>query len=329
MEPGTKKQETEHDEANITKINVSKDKKKNYATDSTSLEHAQNNKNIELNVKRNNTFEYRGAGGHSTPGRTVLQKQPLSSHRRPVSDHQVHPALRAKQQDSNWVPGKVGQPLAPHLKGSKHPGKVGQPHAPHLLGSKRTGKVGHPHAPQLEGSNPQGEVGHPLALHLEGSQPKGGVRQSLAHYLEGSNPTEEVGHPLTPHLQRSQPPEKAGHKLAFYLEESQTPGESSSNLDFSANDIANESHGNGAFDNEEFEQTSVVIVGLNGSWFKVICDHCWFLVISGIPLFLASFPLPGTHSPTSEWVKYSSRKRTFTLARPAGCWSVSHQFTVS
>ena len=108
-------------------------------------------------------------------------------------------------------------------------------------------------------------MGHPLALHQEGSQPQGGVRQSLGHYLEESNPTEEVGHPLGPHLQRSQLPENEGHKLAFYLEESQPPGESSSHLDFSANDIANESLGNGAFDNEEFEQTSEVIVGSNGS----------------------------------------------------------------
>jgi hypothetical protein len=90
-----------------------------------------------------------------------------------------------------------------------------------------------------------------------------------------------VGHPLALHLERSQLPEKGGHKLAFYLEESQPPGESSSNLDFSANDIANESLGNGAFDNEEFEQTSVVIVGSNGSWFKVICDHCKSLLVSG------------------------------------------------
>ena len=51
MEPGTENQETAHGEANITKVNVSEDKKKDYATDSTSLKHTQDKKILNSQSK--------------------------------------------------------------------------------------------------------------------------------------------------------------------------------------------------------------------------------------------------------------------------------------
>ena len=60
MEPGTEVQKTEYDEANITKINVSEDKKMEY---STSLEHTQDKQNNDFTVK-----------GDSATGLAELQK---------------------------------------------------------------------------------------------------------------------------------------------------------------------------------------------------------------------------------------------------------------
>ena len=230
----------------------------------------------------------------------------------------VHP-LAPPLHGSNPRHG-VQQSLAHHLEGSKPPGEMVHPLFLQLQESHPAGEVQRPLTPNLEGIKPQGEVVHPRFLRLQESHPAGEVQRPLTPNLKGSQPTgelgrpqapkrqriqspQEVGHPLAPiykeatpqkrrnthmppHPQRSQLPEEVGHHLASYLEESQPPGESRNiyrniYLDFSSNDAAIESLRNEAFDNEESEQMSVVMVGSNRSCFKVICDHCKSLLISG------------------------------------------------